>query len=398
MKPGEFDDLIRHRFDQGDFAYNPRNWDKMAEKLEGQTKKRGILVWWLPLVGVAAAVTMSMGFVTYMQHAAPLLPANDQAGRVATVIETRAADVQMNIVEENHPQKNTKVFASITKFKKNQQEIRQTALTEKEFSLSIENIRVDEHKFNYSAAKSNESGKQKNLVINESKPVAKKNRQIIEPVTAYQTFKETPKAKEAISSIILSGGVNYGNKNSGFMFGATGRRMINEKVYVEGDIALAGSNNIQKTAYMVNNGDYVNGRMGSSTRTSGDVSTPVVSGNTGSSIRVADQSYNMYYAQVTPSIGYKLLKRMSVGFGPDFQQVLSDNRPAPSTLDRGNVQVAPLFDIGFIGKTEFTLNGNLKAGIFYREGINNIITPMNKYIDRNYIQFQVKYAIFNKVK
>ena len=34
--------------------------------------------------------------------------------------------------------------------------------------------------------------------------------------------------------------------------------------------------------------------------------------------------------------------------------------------------------------------------VLYRKGINNILTPMGKYIDRDYVQFQVRCTIFNK--
>ncbi len=109
-----------------------------------------------------------------------------------------------------------------------------------------------------------------------------------------------------------------------------------------------------------------------------------------------DISYDLYYAQVTPSIGYKVIKKMSIALGPDFQKMLGDNRPAPSTVDRNNIQVAPTFDVGFVGKTEYALTKKVRAGVYYRKGINNIITPMDKFIDRDYVQFQVKYTIFNK--
>src|SRR5205823_3875164 len=100
----------------------------------------------------------------------------------------------------------------------------------------------------------------------------------------------------------------------------------------------------------------------------------------------ANQVYNQSYLQMTPAIGYRLFKKLTVGIGPDFQQALVDNRPSPPTLDRDNIQQAPLFDIGFVGKTEFAFSPKLKAAVCYREGINNIITPMNRYTERNYVQ------------
>ena len=57
MKPREFDDLIKQKFDENDFEYNPRNWERLEDQLEGRSKKRSIIMWWwMPLVGVAASV------------------------------------------------------------------------------------------------------------------------------------------------------------------------------------------------------------------------------------------------------------------------------------------------------------------------------------------------------
>ena len=62
MKPGEFDDLVRQQFDRNDFEYDSRNWDRLAEELDGRgKKKRGLLLWWIPLMGVAASVAMAFG-------------------------------------------------------------------------------------------------------------------------------------------------------------------------------------------------------------------------------------------------------------------------------------------------------------------------------------------------
>jgi hypothetical protein len=60
------------------------------------------------------------------------------------------------------------------------------------------------------------------------------------------------------------------------------------------------------------------------------------------------------------------------------------------------VEVMPLFDVGVVGKTEYALTKHVKAAVAYRKGINNVLTPMDKYIDRDYLQVQVRYSIFNR--
>src|SRR6185312_9451687 len=69
MKPKEFDELVRQKFDQNDFEYNPRNWDKLAEELDGRAKKRNVIMWWwMPLAGVAASVALAMAIPAFMKH------------------------------------------------------------------------------------------------------------------------------------------------------------------------------------------------------------------------------------------------------------------------------------------------------------------------------------------
>ena len=171
---------------------------------------------------------------------------------------------------------------------------------------------------------------------------------------------------------------------------------------MEGDLAFLGTSNSQQTQYLETVPQQAHAIMRNSTaRTINAKNTttdakPTSTPLTQSYVKTESESYNLYYAQITPSLGYKLVKRMSIGVGPDFQQMLVDNRPAPSDVERGTLKEVPMFDIGFMGKTEYAVTRNIKAAVYYREGINNVITPTGKYIDRNYVQFQVKCAIFNK--
>jgi hypothetical protein len=215
---------------------------------------------------------------------------------------------------------------------------------------------------------------------------------------AVATFKEEVAVKKVPKlSVILSGGINRGSQNNGYMAGATIRKMVNSKVYVESDVAFASTTNTQATAYLVEGAGATAAKGGAAARGANmESSKPASVAPPPGVIKEQNVSYNLNYVQVTPSIGVKIMKRMSLGAGPDFQQVLADNRPAPSTVERGNIQVAPLFDVGLIGKSEFAVTQKVRAAVSYRKGINNVITPMDKYIERDYLQFQVKCTIFNK--
>ena len=75
MKAREFDELVRQKFDQDDFAYNPAHWDQLAEELDGRkTKRRTLFMWWAPLIGVAASMAIALGASTAVSYTHLTLP------------------------------------------------------------------------------------------------------------------------------------------------------------------------------------------------------------------------------------------------------------------------------------------------------------------------------------
>src|SRR5262249_20215497 len=121
------------------------------------------------------------------------------------------------------------------------------------------------------------------------------------------------------------------------------------------------------------------------TRVTGDATTPV------SHLELREQqvssNFNLSYAEVAPAIGVQVARKVSVAAGADFQQALADNRPVVAAGQSfENVSVMPLFDIGLVGKTEYSVTKRVKAQVSYRKGINNILTPMDKFTDRDYLQ------------
>ncbi len=437
MKPREFDDLVKHKFDEGAFEYKPQNWERLAEQLDGR-KKRGLLVWWMPLVGIAASVALAMGVPLVLHESGNIgrLPGQQYA---KVVPATRAAEAQQVVILPVAQEVNAPVAAVVKVVSKvivahqskeliatNSTAVAATEKIENDPIVKNNNLAFNSHK----SIKFDEAIE--TFVTNDNDLIRKAKKKVL-PSVAYYTFKEhtAPKAQGKVALSVL-GGVNYSNQSNGYIVGATARRMINDKVYVEGDVAFVGTNNMSKHTDIVydNTGGGVTqsrtapiGSTGAGNATGGNTyggslaapAHPVNLAARGTvtakstseqptapvttpqgRIVTVDKAYNSYYAQVTPTIGYKIMKRMSVGVGPDFQQMIGDNRPAASPIETGNIQVAPMFDIGFMGKTEFAVSKNVKAAVYYREGINNIITPMNRFIDRNYVQFQIKCAILNK--
>lgn len=407
MKPREFDELVRQKFDQNDFAYNGANWDRLAEQLDGRAKKRSMIMWlWMPAAAMAASVALAIGVTSLLrfgmpENAAPQYAHTKQFVKREAVQQPMAMVVNTPPYEEAVPQpkpikKSIKVVVT-----------EEQGLADKGMGIKLENINANTPAADQGVAvvTNSEAPKKVTLPKIEDKAVAVQK--------VYKTFREDmPKVRKVMNlSVILSGGVSQGNRNSGYMAGATVRKMINDKVYVESDIAFATSDNTQRTQYMSyeNAAPSGGGGTGSSgataarpssasktTTTTTDGVNTVPNGVPNGVVKTQDISYNLYYAQITPGIGYKIMKRMSVGVGPDFQKMLVDNRPATSEVDRGNLQVAPTFDVGWVGKTEYALTDRVKAAVSYRKGINGVINPSDKYIDRDYLQFQMRCTIFNR--
>jgi len=379
MKPKEFDALIRQKFDQSDFEYNPRNWERLEEQLEGKTKKRSILVWWMmPLMGVAASVAALAIGVNFMWRQA----ATGNAG---------VAGFSLNITNEqklplHEPQGAAKQY------------VQAITHTTKPHKNKINNEPVKEEKFGIKlqdALSFNPAKKEQKFNLLD-KPVAKKADKKKESIAAVRTFKHEEELNPKGLTIFLSCGVNSGNQNSGFAGGATIRKMVSRNVYIESDVAFVSSNNTPQIA-----GQYtylVSGTPNTSrtTKTTNDPPAPPVYNTVNLEI---PENYNVKYAQVSPAIGVQILKRISIAAGPDFQQALADTRPSTtsiSSISFENVAVTPLFDMGIMGKTEYSISKRVKAQLSYRKGINNVLTPGDKYIDRDYMQMQVRCAIFNK--
>ncbi len=383
MKPKEFDALIRQKFDQNDFEYSPQNWGRLEEQMDGRAKKRRIALWWLmPLMGVAASVALAIGVNTMWRFA--------DAGNMGAVAFTQPAyDYQSqtgNTVESTDVLSANEKIANHKHKKGNKSSAKET-----EFGINLDNATgstetITVHKVNLIGK--TETGKKKDKI----KEVAAKD--------GYKTFKPEAEKKVKKLSIILSGGLNQGNQNNGYAVGATVRRMINDNVFVEGAVAYANSTNTQSklipgVATPTNNNTPL-APYDQNARLSGQPDNKPLPKTTVPPPIQINESYSLSYIQVAPSVGCKITKHITMAAGPDFQQALVDNRPALSTVDRNNQSVAPLFDIGLVGRTEYKITKQIKAGLSYRKGINNVLTPMDKYIDRDYLQVQVHYTILNR--
>jgi len=408
MKPKEFDELVRQKFDQNDFEYNPRNWEKLEEALDGRAKKRTVLMWWwMPLVGIAASVALAMAVIPSLSPSG-----NTNANGIATIKTLPApqlnptsdnGDGMLNAQQLAEPVQHS-IAAGIFHNSKSHKNKHAKGTPPKApgkdlFAIVYENAVGNSSSkprkvqpFDFMGSSADKAAPKK----------AKKEYVLNEPVNTFKPQDEMKKAPK--TSFLVTGGYNRGNANTGYSAGATIRHMVSAKMYIESDIAFTSSNNSQTNTVLTGYNPVQVAATPVTTAARSTNKTTYLSGKTTGTKTILEpeygpqsQTYNLNYAQVSPGLGWKLMRKMTMGVGPDFQQMLADNRPVVSAaLDRDNIQSAPLLDIGLIAKTEYSVSRNVKAGLSYRKGMNNVLTLMDKYIDRDYLQFQVKCAVFNK--
>jgi hypothetical protein len=436
MKPREFDELIRQKFDQGDFEYNPASWEKLEGQMDRKATRRKIMMW-LPLApiayisSVAASLAMIITIPVLMQHS-------------VSRNEMPAGLVNVN-THHNAQQSSSPVLTGANTLAVNNNNIQYSKKEDKndQFHLGLDAIK-DELTNNNSVHHSDRS---------------KMSRSDFDHAFAYDGYMENATDSRSNSlplTFSIIGGYNTGSGMNGFSVGANGKKMLNDRFYVEGDVTFIDNSGIQNkldpsattssmgTPYAIpvpdNTGSGNNQVVASNLPVAQVVPNLPSAGNntnTGNSFMVARNTmrgaritsdpgetgptpvsptapvqampnihrtrYDLYYAQVSPAIGYHLYKNLSVGVGADVQRLLQgDNSMSTSTSATTTSDIAadsklvPGFDIGLVGKTEVTLSDKIRASIYYRQGMNNVITPGSKYIDRSYLQIHLKFTLFKK--
>ncbi|MBS1687363.1 MAG: hypothetical protein JSS96_01460 [Bacteroidetes bacterium] len=490
MKPNDFDNLIRSKFDENDFEYSPGNWDKLAARMDGDSGKRRTFLW-VPMAiiastaSIAASLAMIISIPVLMHHKsnAPLASVAHQSAAVRA--KNNIADLQPIIVP---------VTADVnTDFSKNiAKAIINNTNNKKDNSLSLRAV----FNANEKAAKAANSLLAFNAAVTDAHSIEITENPKYPVYNTFSTERDPKSASKAKTTISIAGGLNYGNATSGYSIGATGKRMLGDRFYIESDLAFVNDNTTEKSEYWVANssesraiasriisndfsapssqGDLPSvtmplsnassnenpsGNIGSSLkpvkaaakmtlpvtatvspyasanaavtslsgRPAGRLSSSLSNNNAtvrryagakmvssgGSSERPVEASptpaaataqqrevnYNLYYAQVTPTLGYNIHKKISVGVGADVQRLLLNETSVSASSDGGQQTVSrevPSFDLGFVGKAECALSNTIKAGVSYRQGLNNVVAPNANYLDRNYVQVQLKFLLLRK--
>lgn len=440
MKPNEFDELIRRKFDQNEFEYNPANWDRLDNRMDKKATRRKILMW-LPLApvayisSVAASLAMIITIPVLMQHSnnngiasqhsAAMMHKTQVSSPIANITDDQTTNNTTNssdAIADNKVAKNALYVSHDEKVSKLALGVNMSAIAD--LNNQGDNHTNTKHNYNNSFGTDFVYGPD------------------------YNAYKGN---KYGATSISVIGGFNRGSAMNGYSIGANGKKMLNDKVYIESDIAFVDNSGIQNiydpntasiAAYSSVYPVQTTGNNNTGAQTPGSAasmispSSPSASNASASFVainmtvprgvmanaRVASEPvanktstpveatpdihrvrYDLYYAQVTPGIGYHLHKNLSVGVGADVQRLLEgDDKMSTSTSVSTAADLAadnklvPGFDVGLVGKTEVTLTDKIKASVYYRQGMNNVISQGNKYLDRSYLQVHLRFTLFGK--
>lgn len=405
MSINEFDKRVKEKFDEYEFGYNPENWERLSHVLPKERRSVKILPW---LTGMAASVALIAGSVWYFHHVSDY--SNNIAQRVIESSDTHEDKVineetiqkerKENSIDGHQNTHNALPSINLSSTTQNQY----SQVNHKTISNSQSAINTNQSTINQSENNLSSYSKpyDKNLsvdpitqqphddvltvsssILDKTNPVesiTKENRN--NPIfPSLSPDEETVSSKERKTSFSLAGGVNYGTMNAAYGAALNARHKVGKNFFIEGDLGFMGSQQIM-----------------SASMSTSQYNTVAVNQGLGRPLKVDETNNNIYYVQMTPSIGYQVHKNIAVGLGADLQKLLegnSYNRTVVSTTD--GYKLVPLWDAGVTGKTEYTISNRLKAGLLYREGINNLINSSgNRYLDRRYIQVQMKLRLFGK--
>jgi hypothetical protein len=371
MRTNEFDNLLKDKFDEGEFAYNPDSWSRLSMQLPDKKPWNRSAVMLFLLSGIAACFALTFTVSIWLHRSGNII--NDNTIAATKAITHEKAKVNTNAIQNSSPQSGG------------------TTITEKQKNNKVYKNRPDESEkpaSNFIALKDNRKAAADitNSETTFSEPLAQAANKNANPFIGqpqvYEQEKEDrqeDKANKKIS-VSLAGGFNYNASNNGFMLGATAQKKISNKVYLEGSVAYV-SNNISQQHQESDPGGINNTLGGVFTIKSAPVT-------------VTEPS-NIRYLQMTPAVGCNVLKHLSVGVGADFQQLLNNDQTNFITTGETTKEL-PSLDMGVVGKTEYKVSKTLSAGLQYREAVNNVISGGNRYYDRNYLQVQVKVNILGK--
>lgn len=399
MNASEFDGLLRRRYEQHEFAYQPEDWNLLKVQLDKEMPERTsrsrpfFLLLLVP--GMAASVAAIACCVYLIQNTGKFTTGAPVPSHAGNMTAKPARSVRL--AAEIPTAITTTIAASATA---------PAAAASSPVAAVSEPVTVvpAASAENTAPVTTNPERVQPSSVVivqNRSTPARST---ATTPGRRFDRIDFTmfvaDEERHNTTSVSVGGGVNYGSMNAGYMVGVNARKNLNSRIYVEGDVAMvnnATTRYIETVTPGSSNISRSNAKLSQFAKLTNNTPLSADDPNlAGQPVRnVQSQNTNLYYIQVAPTIGYQLYPELSVGIGPDFQQLLqSDEKKVIKESNNQAVESLPAFDMGIQAKAEVSVTRKLKAGLQYRKGMNTMLQKSS--IDRNYMQIQIKYTMFNR--
>jgi len=396
MSTSEFDERLRQKMDEGDFEFVPAQWSQMAQDLDASEHRKEAPArkrYWLMLVGAMASTAAVWASVALFLKPGTDTPAPGSVTTVTVPVArgtqpVTAAPAESAIASATVAA--TTGAAAVTRTSQTDKQENTNASPAVAVNTTVPITATDTAALAVSATASDifRSAPSKNGGMQQQptdEETSWSNQDFVHPHMERD---------QARTSLGVSGGLNYGTSRAGYTLGVNARRKISRKFYVEGDLALV--NNTTQNANTLSTSEY-NKISADITSTPGNSNPPsnafIASAVKNASTKEALNS--LYYLQVAPSFGYHVSRQLSLSAGADIQKMLQHNSGETAiSLADNEIKLIPETDIGITGKVEYGITPKLLTGLSYREGINAMMD--SKYMNRRYLQVQVKFLIFNK--
>jgi len=355
MTPNEFDRLLKKKLSQVPYPYDESDWEEVQMRLTlARAKKR--IPFGLLASGLAASIALlALGVSQFRSkdlassslplrqvsiQKAPVVAATTKS-RITTVKPTRSEQTErLNTVP--------KTYNLPLKSKDTNNDNRALASNASPVKEALQS--PEEHKSLTSSQKTYHPQQESQMPL-------------------YENSGESENNKRGIN-FSIAGGINYGNRHTGYAIGAIATKPLSNKIGVEVRLAY------------VNNSVVPGG--GPSSSGPGSVFQP---GHPS-----APTNLTLNYLQLASMTDFNVTKKLTLSAGADIQKLLQERDIA--ILYNDAEKVIPAVDMGLLLRTEYGLSDRLRAGMSYRLGMKNAISSEKNYLERNYMQVEFRYKLY----
>lgn len=398
----DFDAKIKEKLEKGGKIQSVPQWENIAGRINTKNSKKAFLPWiWTAAAALIAFAIWNFGIKNKISNTDNLINNPSMVLNQENLKEKESFSKEMLEQEKTKIQdsKENKIIEPQINQQRNKNHIVQHNIKNKHDFHSDLHYSNDEnsnnnHKYAHQTPFKDETWDAKELLDNKgtkTEQAISKNLAQNDDYNPYysesmqnQYFKENNRLPNF--SLGVNAGIQYGNQQAGYALALNARQNISDKLYIEGSVGMVFSDNSNQVVGLPTSVSHV--------------PTSAIPIKNAIKRSAFNHIYNVntFYLEFSPSIGYRLTDVLSISTGPDIQHLMNYKQNENqfnfyAFQTDGTIGLIPNTDWGIKTQTELDLSKNLKAGLSYRQGLNNINnTSSMKKVNRNYIQLQFKYA------